>query len=378
MKVGFLTPEFPHPKTGGSGGIGTSIFNLSKGLVQLGHEVVVLVYGQAEDEVFTENGIAFYRIKNVKFRGLSLFLTQNKVRKLIDRLCRQQQLDIVEVPDWTGFSAFISLKCPLVMRLNGSDSYFCHLEGRPVKWWNKFLEKRAFQKADGIISVSAFTGNETNKVFGLDRTFEVIPNAIDVANFQPVPPPDNQKILYFGTLIRKKGLFELPLIFNEVHRKNPAAELLLIGKDSKDKITGNSSTWSMVRPLFDEGAMRHVNYHGSVAYTEIKNHIQQAAVCVFPTFAEALPVSWLEAMAVQKPVVASDIGWAPEVIEDGREGLLVHPKNHVAYGAAINRILGSKGLQLEFGQAARKKVAEKFSIAKVAKQSVDFYQKFLR
>ena len=52
MKIAFLTPEFPHPKTGSSGGIGTSIFNLSKGLAALGHEVSILVYGQNEDEVF--------------------------------------------------------------------------------------------------------------------------------------------------------------------------------------------------------------------------------------------------------------------------------------------------------------------------------------
>ena len=44
MKIAFLTPEFPHPKMVSSGGIGTSILNLSKGLVGLGHEVSILVF----------------------------------------------------------------------------------------------------------------------------------------------------------------------------------------------------------------------------------------------------------------------------------------------------------------------------------------------
>ena len=57
MKIAFLTPEFPHPKMGSSGGIGTSILNLSKGLVSQGHEVCILVYGQKEDEFFNENAI---------------------------------------------------------------------------------------------------------------------------------------------------------------------------------------------------------------------------------------------------------------------------------------------------------------------------------
>jgi hypothetical protein len=49
MKIAFLTPEYPHSKTGSSGGIGTSIKNLAVGLLAQGHAVRVLVYGQQED-----------------------------------------------------------------------------------------------------------------------------------------------------------------------------------------------------------------------------------------------------------------------------------------------------------------------------------------
>ena len=51
MKIGFLTSEYPHEKTGNFGGIGTSIKNLAFALSELGHEVVVLVYGQKQDAV---------------------------------------------------------------------------------------------------------------------------------------------------------------------------------------------------------------------------------------------------------------------------------------------------------------------------------------
>ena len=64
MKIAFLTPEFPHPKTGSSGGIGTSIFNLSKALTGFGHEISILVYGQDKDDYFLEDNIHFYKIKN--------------------------------------------------------------------------------------------------------------------------------------------------------------------------------------------------------------------------------------------------------------------------------------------------------------------------
>ena len=57
MKIGFLTPEYPHEKTGNSGGLGTSIKNLAHALTALGHEVVVLVYEQKQDAVFLDKAV---------------------------------------------------------------------------------------------------------------------------------------------------------------------------------------------------------------------------------------------------------------------------------------------------------------------------------
>ena len=120
MKIAFLTSEFPHPKMGSSGGIGTSILNLSKGLSEAGHEVSILVYGQKEDAFFVESGISFYRIKNVKLKGFSRLFTQKKIQKLINKLVKENKIDILEAADWTGITSNIKLKCPVVIRLNGS------------------------------------------------------------------------------------------------------------------------------------------------------------------------------------------------------------------------------------------------------------------
>ena len=82
------------------------------------------------------------------------------------------------------------------------------------------------QNADGLLSVSQFTADMTNEVFGLKRKFTVIPNRIDTdlfSNNNNNNNNNNKTILYFGSLIRKKGLLELPFIFNEVIEKNPDA-----------------------------------------------------------------------------------------------------------------------------------------------------------
>ncbi|MDP3358895.1 MAG: glycosyltransferase family 4 protein [Lutibacter sp.] len=393
VRLAFLTPEYPHPKTGNSGGIGTSIKNLAVGLLAQGCAVRILVYGQKEDAIFEDNGIVVQQIKNVKLKGLSWWLTRKKLERIINTLYANQEIDLVEAPDWTGITSFIKpKKCPIVIRLNGSDTYFCHLDQRPVKWINKFHEKRALQNADGLISVSQFTANLTNQLFGLNKNFTIIPNAVDLSLFnrnsienaslrgtkQPFEKNLNaNRILYFGTLIRKKGLLELPLIFNKVIEQHPTAQLMLVGRDASDIISGNASTWAMMQALFSPTALANVTYLGGVPYGEIIKHIKQATLCVFPTFAEALPVSWLEAMALQKPVVASNIGWANEIIEDGVDGFLVNPKEHTTYANRIVQLLENPELQKQFGTAARKKVEQKFSMEIVAQQSLAFYENIL-
>ena len=380
MKIAFLTSEFPHPKMGSSGGIGTSILNLSKGLKLGGHEISILIYGQKEDAFFIENGISYYRIKNVKLKGLSRLFTQKKIQKLINKLVKENKIDILEAPDWTGITSNIKLKCPIVIRLNGSDTYFCHLDNRRVKFINKFRERRALQKADALISVSQYTADVTKELFSLNNDFTIIPNSIDINKFTKKIESEVEEntILYFGTIIRKKGLLELPLIFNELYKQNKNVKLILIGRDASDIISGNSSTWAIMQSLFDAAAFQNVDYLGSVPYDKVNEHISTAAVCVFPTFAEALPVSWIEAMAMQKAIVASDIGWATEVIDDGLNGFLVHPTAHKLYAEKINTLLEEKELRSKFGAEARKKAKEKFSIDVVAKLSADFYRKILK
>lgn len=380
MKIGFLTPEFPHSRIGVSGGIGTSIMNLAKGLEALGNDVLVFVYGQKEDEIFVENNITFYRIKNVKIKGLSRYLTQKKIEKILNSLVKKQELDVVEAPDWTGITSFIKIDCPLIIKLNGSDTYFCHLDNRPVKAINRFHEKRALQNADALLSVSSYTAALTTELFGLKRPFTTIHNSIDLSKFENLEPSideDEPVILYFGTLIRKKGLLEMPFIFNKVFEQFPKARLVLVGRDSSDVITGNQSTWKMMQPLFNTAALKNVTYSGSVPYDQIKNEIRRASVCIFPTFAEALPVSWIEAMAMKKAIVASDIGWAKEVIDDEKDGFLAHPKNHTLFADRIITLLQNKELRVTFGLAAVQKTAEKFSIHPIAKQNLEFYSKLI-
>lgn len=379
MKIGFLTPEYPHQKTGNSGGLGTSIKNLAHALTDLGHEVIVLVYGQGYDAVFKDANVEIHQLKNVKFKGLSWFLTRKKIEKTINILFEQNKIEIIEATDWTGITSFIKpKKCPIVIKLNGSDTYFCHLDNRPVKWINKFHEKRALKNANGHVSVSNYTAKMTNQVFTQNNIFEIIPNGIDMRLFQKdFESNEKNVILYFGTLIRKKGLLELPYVFNIIHEKNPNAQLILVGKDASDIISGSPSTWNMMQELFTPNALQKVTYLGPVVYSEIKKQIEKATVCVFPTFAEALPVSWLEAMAMEKAIVASNIGWGNEIVENGISGFLAHPTEHQEYADKILKLLENDTLRIEMEQNAKTRIENLFEINVVAKQNLDYYKKII-
>lgn len=377
MKVGFLTSEYPHEKTGNAGGIGTSIKNLAQALIELGHEVHILVYNQPMDKSFYAKSIKIHQIKNKKFKGLSWYLTRKKIETYINKLYKQKEIEIIEAPDWTGITSYITPKsCPVVIRLNGSDTYFCKIEGRKLKRKNYHHERKALNNADAHISVSQFTADKTNLFFNLNINFKIIPNGINTNYFQAKINTEGnaKKILYLGTLIRKKGLLDLPLIFNKVIEKMPNAKLILIGGDARDISSGCDSTWSLMKPLFNKEALKNTTYKGKVPYEEVQKYIVEADVCVFPSYAEALPVSWLEAMAMEKALVASNIGWGKEVIEDGKSGLLVHPSDHKAFSDSILRFFEDKQLKRKLEINARERIIKIFDSNVVAKKSVKFYQ----
>ena len=133
MHLSFLTSEYPHPRVNRAAGIGTSIKNLAEGLVRQKVKVSIFIYGQDEDVVFEENGITFHLIKHKKYKFLGWYLYRKHLAKYINKVIVEDRIDAVEAADWTGITAFMKLKAPLVIRLHGTDAYFCNLEARPQK-----------------------------------------------------------------------------------------------------------------------------------------------------------------------------------------------------------------------------------------------------
>lgn len=380
MHLAFLTSEYPHSRVNKAAGIGTSIKNLVEGLAAQDVEVSLFIYQQNEDAIFTEGGINFHLIKKRTYPFLGWYRYRKFLQHYLNKFIIQEGIDAIEAPDWTGITAFMRLKAPLVIRFHGSDTYFCQLEGRKQKWKNRFFEKNAIGKAVAYIAPTTYAGRESARLFGVPESkVATIHYGLNLDHFVNEISEDfiPNQILYIGTIIRKKGVFQLAEMFSEIVKKTPEAQLILIGADSPDRHTGSNSTWELLQQHFSEPALQNVQYLGKVPYATVKEHIKTANVCVFPSLAETLGMVTIESMALKKAVVNTNYGWAEELIDHGVNGFKIDPNQIQAYADIIVELMADREQVLQLGIEARKKIEQVFDIHEIVAKNIKFYEALL-
>ncbi|OMQ09884.1 glycosyltransferase family 4 protein [[Flexibacter] sp. ATCC 35103] len=380
LHIAYIVSHYPHKVFGHDGGLGTSVYNLVEKLKMLGNKVSVFVYNQKTEFILEEDNVTIYSLTDSKASLFKFYFNRKKIEKFIKETISEKKIDILEAPDWTGITAFMNFKIPLIIRFHGSDAYFCHLEKRKQKPKNYWSEKLALKNAKGFIAPTTFAGELSREIFKLKNDeVQTIHHGLELQNFTNDSPEAFEKgmILYVGTIIRKKGVLELPDIFNKVRKNYPDARLVLIGSDAVDIQTNSSSTWQLMQNQFEKDDLNNVEYLGKIPYKEVVGYIKKANVCVFPTFAETLGMVTIESMAMKKAVVNSNIGWSKELIIDGESGYLVHPNDHDLYAERISELLQDESLCLKIGTQARKRVEAKFDINKLADENIEFYQKII-
>lgn len=381
LHIAYIVSHYPHKAFGHDGGLGTSVYNLVEKLNMLDHKVSVFVYSQKKEFILEEGNITFYSLTDSNATFFKFYFNRKKIEKFIKETIFKKEINIIEAPDWTGITAFMNFKIPVVIRFHGSDAYFCHLEKRKQKPKNYWSEKLALNSANAFIAPTTFAGELSKIIFKLKNDeIKTIHHGLELQNFTNDFPAVFQKgmILYVGTLIRKKGALELPAIFNKVRKKFPEAKLILIGSDAPDIKTSSASTWQLMQDQLKENDdLTNVEYLGKMPYNEVVNYIRKANVCVFPTFAETLGMVTIESMAMKKAVVNSNIGWSQELIIDGESGYLVHPGDHDLFANRISDLLDNDTLCLKIGEQARKRVEAKFDINKLVTENIEFYKKVI-
>jgi glycosyltransferase involved in cell wall biosynthesis len=109
--------------------------------------------------------------------------------------------------------------------------------------------------------------------------------------------------------------------------------------------------------------------------TDVPNILASLDVLVLPSYAhEGIPQIILQAQAMARPIVATRIGGIPEVVEDGKTGLIVEPKDVSALAEAIGRLLDEPAFARNLSQNGRRQIEGKYSLDAMGEQLLALYE----
>ncbi len=401
MKIALLTNEYP-PHT--YGGAGVHVEYLSRELARLEgarHDIHVFCFGE-QKEYFG----------NIKVEGISLgfdFPFQDlRHQKLLDSLFRNilmtgsvKEADIVHCHTWYTHLAGCLIKqilgIPLVITTHSLE---------PQRPWkaeqlgsayhaSAWLEKTAYENADGIIAVSESMKMAVHDLYKVP--FEkicVIPNGIDLNQYKLMCDPalltsyqihpHKPFLLFVGRITRQKGLIHL---VNAIKWLLPGIQVVLCaGAPDTEEIA--KETAERVKEARSETENEIIWINQWVPRAHLICLLSHASIFVCPSVYEPFGIINLEAMSCETPVVASAVGGIPEVVVHNETGLLVpfepigannfEPTDPEQFSRdlaeAINSLFRSPEKIRVMGLKSRERVENHFSWEGVAWQTLEFYR----
>jgi L-malate glycosyltransferase len=226
------------------------------------------------------------------------------------------------------------------------------------------------RNADRIIALCREAVAEARENGFQSKKIVVIPNGVDTARFKParlqagVP----KRIVYAGSLTATKGVDVLIDAFFMLKREQTDLVLDIFGSGSLHD--------SLRDKAVSLGLAGDVIFHGSVP--DIERRLSSACIFVQPSLVEGMSNVILEAMAAGLPVVATTTGAAPDIIQDGVNGLLVNPGSVEQMYAAVARVLSDEALAESIGRKARASIEASYSIETVVNTYVELYHQLLK
>lgn len=377
MHICFFCNEYP---PGLHGGLGSVIRTLAHALVSGGQRVSVLgVYPAARAGIEDDGGVRVIRLPHTPLPSTGYVVNGWRLRSALEDLDRMERVDVAEGPELS--LAFLSRSGPgfKVVRMHGGHHFFAATLGRRLDPWRQWQERRSFAKADGICAVSRFVAETTTGLLGIrNREVGLLYNPVDTQLFHPIPEAVEvpASILYFGSLCEKKGVRQLLEAMPAIVAAVPHARLTLIGRDTLNPATGGSFQEELQRTI-PAGLWSNIEFRGPVPQTHLPRMIAESTVCVLPSHMEAHSVACLEAMAMGKAVVASDIPPFRETINDGETGMLCEI-TPAAIADCVIRLLVDAKLRAALGSAARWKISTEFSVGVMTEKNISFYERCLR
>jgi len=398
MNILYLCDEYP---PGRHGGIGTSVRLLAQQMAKHGNKVAVAGlygpgYGGADE--FDDDGVKVFRFRrgyNFDFLGheTSLLsrigmrllnesgLIERDIKKSLavyqirlEEIITGYNIDIVEMPDYNDYVRFCKslvlfpkLSVPVVIKMHGTITYFKTEVKQPVPANVLEMEQAILNQATAVSSASKYTADKSALYLSYPKQITVLYNGIDTdvpaANVVRKP----KQVIFTGTLVEKKGIYQLAKAWNMVNKAIPDAYLLVLGKGPQQK----------VMDYLNADAKSSVIFKGHVSTGELYASLQESTISVFPSYAEAFALAPLEAMACGTTVINSNRTSGPELIEHEISGLLIDPDNVEQIASSIIYLLNNPDVCSRLARQGYEGVKERFEISKIALENIGFYKRVL-
>jgi glycosyltransferase involved in cell wall biosynthesis len=231
--------------------------------------------------------------------------------------------------------------------------------------WIYRCEKKSFAAADAIVCVSRFTQKKTEECFGI-KDCRVFYNGIDTTVFRPVEQqkdvwelPDGKTVLFFaGNLSRRKGGDLLPAIMKELG----GDYLLLIATGQRG--TSGCSTKNIVNL-------------GQLDVASLVRAYNRCDIFLSASRLEGFGLSVAEAMACAKPVVATNGSSLPELVVEGKGGLLCRMDDVKDFAEKVRYLAGDENLRRDFGRFNRDRICGQFSLDRMCREHLILYRNLL-
>lgn len=234
----------------------------------------------------------------------------------------------------------------------------------------KILDNFTYSRYSKIICVSKQVESAlSNWMPSVKGKTKVIPNAVLVPEYLNPCPIKTYDILFVGRLTQAKGVDILLKAVKILKNK--------YSKNLKIAIVGDGPLKENLNNLAVElGVNEEVRFLG--VRKDIGKLMESSNIFILPSRWEGLPMVILEAMSRGMGIIATKVGGIPEVIENGKEGILISPEDPEILAQTINKLLENEELRKNISQAAYKKVKDKFSIKAYFTHMLDFYSSLIK
>ncbi|MCK4830518.1 glycosyltransferase family 4 protein, partial [bacterium] len=215
----------------------------------------------------------------------------------------------------------------------------------------------------GVSIKNLISNNTSSKIY-------VVPHGIEYDKIQEIQPHlnDEPDTFYIGNLVKGKGVDTLLKAISEVLKSIPDLRVCIAGAGPEEGIFK-----TIVKKLNLGG---HVKFFGFISENEKYQYYKASKIVVIPSRWDVSPITLYEAMASGKPVVASNIGGIPDLIDDGKTGFLFDPENVEDLSKKIIRLLTDEELRVVMGRAAREK-ARQYDWSNIADSTVEIYKEVI-